>query len=256
MVTTMKTHPLANMTRHTIFPNANEQDDEQDDEQGDEKIVAITRRLAVLLVEGKHDYAVKCDALTYCRDSGRNNVMAVSFAGSGTACKAVMACLQSGKSTSAVLKLQCSDNPIGDYTILRPFPDGYEIRKQTLKLSPVVLHHCVMVAKESRLITDLNETAVWCALRSEHYTTPVLRPWAKWLMDKMLTGKCAGSTDRMLETLPGFQIKAAIMNLSTDDLDLLVTEGIKLTILRFDGTEKHHEGNGKQNGKAKKGKVV
>lgn len=185
------------------------------------------RKLGTLRLSAKHDYTVRCDAIAHYKIDDRNSVMAMSIIGSATGCKAVTAALQAGKSTSAILRLEGAAPAIQTYETLRGFLGGYTIKKVALKNSSMTSYHVAAVAKHDRLIVDLTESALWSTLRSESFTTPILRSWIPWIMQEMLKRDCHGSTNVMLEKLRCFQMNCAVVNATSDDLDQLVSDGVQ-----------------------------
>jgi hypothetical protein len=86
--------------------------------------------------------------------------------------------------------------------------------------------HLVAVSQSDILLTNVSEESLWQTLRSERFTTPLLRGWVPWLQQRLLeTGR--------LRALPGQNCQAGLLHLDTPALDRLVSEGIKQRALRF-----------------------
>ena len=79
--------------------------------------------------------------------------------------------------------------------------------------------HCTARLKDPRLTPSLTEDVLWSQLRSNRFTTPLLKEWVPWLMQAMLT---AGQ----LEKLPAFQCQPGFLTIDDTGLDEMVSRGI------------------------------
>ena len=78
---------------------------------------------------------------------------------------------------------------------------------------------CTARLKDPRLTPSLTEEVLWSQLRSNRFTTPLLKDWVPWLMRAMLA---AGH----LQKLPAFQCQPGFLTLDDAGLDGLVSQGI------------------------------
>lgn len=156
--------------------------------------------------------ALACRALDY-----RTKVICVlSAAGNERTISRLRAVLQSN--VKVQMKLSDMPSPFWryDYKPIR-FDGGYTIYKTKLDYNQ---WHILAVAKGKGLLPAVSDEALWQELRSERYTTPVLRPWVPWLQEQMLEVEHLGRLDC-------FQCDAAWLDISHGELDDLVSEGIK-----------------------------
>ena len=80
--------------------------------------------------------------------------------------------------------------------------------------------HMLAVAKHKGLLPAVSDEALWQELRSERYTTPLLRSWVPWLGEQMVE-------EGHLQPLQCFQCEASCVNIGHDELDDLVSVGIQ-----------------------------
>ncbi len=66
----------------------------------------------------------------------------------------------------------------------------------------------------------MDEASVWRERRSERFTTPLLRGWSRYIIDEL--------KDReLLMRLEGFGCDAGLLAADNDELDEIVTDGLK-----------------------------
>jgi hypothetical protein len=80
--------------------------------------------------------------------------------------------------------------------------------------------HMLAVAKHKGLLPAVSDEALWQELRSERYTTPLLRSWVPWLREQMVE-------EGHLQPLQCFQCQASCVSMTHDELDDLVSVGIQ-----------------------------
>ncbi len=80
--------------------------------------------------------------------------------------------------------------------------------------------HMLAVAKHKGLLPAVSDEALWQELRSERYTTPILRSWTPWLREQMVE-------EGHLQPLQCFQCEASCANIRHEELDDLVSVGIQ-----------------------------
>jgi len=101
-----------------------------------------------------------------------------------------------------------------------------ETRKRTTyrvwreRLGPK-LWQLLVVADDPSFLTCNSDEALWQALCSDQYTTPILRAWIPWIREQ-LVGCC-----RMTE-LPGKNCSTAVLHAESSDLDRIVSVGLNL----------------------------
>jgi len=87
------------------------------------------------------------------------------------------------------------------------------------KLAPGVVH-LIALAKIPGLMPDMSDDQLWMELTGSRYTTPLLRSWIPWLKDTMSQG---GG----IVMGGGFASSAGVLRTEPDELDALVTLGVK-----------------------------
>ena len=93
------------------------------------------------------------------------------------------------------------------------------------KLAPGVIH-LVALARIPGLVPDVSEDHLWVELTSPRYTTPLLRSWIPWLKGVMAQGGGIIIGD-------GFASAVGVLRTEPDELDALVTLGVKEGHLRL-----------------------
>jgi len=94
--------------------------------------------------------------------------------------------------------------------------DGYRVYKSKMEFN---YWHFLAVAKTPGLMPVLSESAVWTELRSERFTTPLLRGWVPWLMQEL-------EDKEQIVRLHCFGCDAGLLTADTEFLDKLVEDGI------------------------------
>ena len=139
-------------------------------------------------------------------------IQVVSIMGAESAAKAVAAILHSdGKASFRILADEFS--PYQEFGK----DDGYNILRHRVSLNHF---HFVCISKRKGLLTCMDEASVWRELRSERFTTPLLRSWAPYIVVQL-------KERDLLERLDGFGCEAGMLTADSDDLDEIVTEGLR-----------------------------
>ena len=127
-----------------------------------------------------------------------------------TAAKAIAAILHSdGKASFRILADEFSP-----YQEFDKDEDGYCVYKHRATLNH---WHFLAVSKRKGLLTCVDEASVWRELRSERFSTPLLRSWATYIVEQL--------KDRgLLERLDGFGCDTGLLTADSDDLDEIVRE--------------------------------
>jgi hypothetical protein len=90
--------------------------------------------------------------------------------------------------------------------------------------------HCTARFKDPRLLPSVTDEALWAQLRSDRFTTPLLREWVPWLKEAMLK-------EGNLERLPAFQCQPGLLAIDDGALDGIVSRGIAEGHLKVPGKE-------------------
>lgn len=144
----------------------------------------------------------------------RDGVIAIlSTVASHTAIKALHACLSKAVTTS--FHADCEGfNPGWGLT---PSQFGYRFHTAKLGLGS---WHSLAVARVPGLVCRLNETSLWSELQKNSITTPLLPSWMPWLRGEL-------ERQEYLAPLHSFQCEGAILDLTTEALDEVVSRGLR-----------------------------
>jgi hypothetical protein len=138
----------------------------------------------------------------------------LSVMGAESAAKAIAAILHSeGKA-----RFRIDADGIHPYQEFDKEKEGYCVYKNRVSLNH---WHFLCVSKRKGLLTNLDEATVWGELRSERFTTPLLRQWAPYIVGRL-------KERELLDQLDGFGCEAGLLTADSDDLDEIVTEGLRI----------------------------
>lgn len=163
-----------------------------------------------------------------------NSLLAVSVAGPITTIKAIHAGLQSGK-----MQIAFPDRSSGFFSDLFggaaasswavPHRDRFAIHQAHLGFDS---YHLLAVSKWNRfLLHSDSDEALWSMLRSDEFTTPILRQWIPGLREMLENGD-------LLQKAESFGCSASVLLGSDGYLDKMVSEGLKTGRLRMPAGQK------------------
>lgn len=167
-----------------------------------------------LFTRGENQYSLHLDAvafqLTYHGAWAERNLMVISACGPGTAVKACGAMLQDKNLRGSITvydlpELQTERLSLGAY--------GFRCAQHRLGYDT---WHLLAVSKIPGLMANFSPRSVYLKLRSDAYTTPILRQWMPWLtatlMDRQLLGplECYGNCQSGLLTATIEQLDEAV----------------------------------------------
>jgi hypothetical protein len=139
-------------------------------------------------------------------------IQVLSIMGAESAVKAFAAVLQSDGHASFRIHAE-GVHPYQDFCKDK---EGYSVHRSRASLNH---WHFLCFCKRQGLLTSMDEASLWRELRSERFTTPLLRSWALFLVEQL--------KDRgLLQRLDGFGCEAGMLTAESDDLDEIVTEGL------------------------------
>ena len=178
-------------------------------------------------------HTLRCVQFAY--DDRYNTIVLASVAGPQTAVKSFAAALNENcklKVNVDGMEVQLADGsqePVQRWRDFERAPGQgkYKVVMHRLGFNSV---HCTARLKDPRLLPCLTDEALWAQLRSNRFTTPLLREWVPWLMRTMLE-------DGKLEKLPAFQCQPGLLAMDDGDLDGLVSRGISEGRLTVPGKE-------------------
>lgn len=171
--------------------------------------------LTLLVPDGRSRYngtriKLRCDALAY---DASKAVMMVSASGSESSVKAFAAALRSDRRLTVDVKW--SDR---DVSGLYQNREGYKVYRNRL-IPSLGIWQIVAVTKAPEFLPVVSEATVYELLRSDQFTTPIVREWMPYLMTKFRQHK-------YLRMHAGFGCSAGEFVGSTEDLDKIVSEGV------------------------------
>jgi hypothetical protein len=153
----------------------------------------------------------------------------LSALGPQTSIKALRACLTMRQAPGAFVRNSGGDKMkdfpqphAGAYSFIREPETKYRIVTTRLAFD---WYHLIAVSKDDRLLPSLSEAGIWKILKSDKFTTPLLRPWVPKLIEKFKAKNPRGESH--LDPLRCFQCEAALLQLNDTDLDKIVTAGIR-----------------------------
>lgn len=148
------------------------------------------------------------------------------MAGPATAVKALRAVLNHGK---VGFELRCASyiHPFGAMDRFRRDTNGYRSYSQALGLNS---WHMVLVTKRPGFLASVDEETIWRELCSPRFTTPILRAWTPYLLERLKEGYWSRRTGRgnagIIEA-DAWGCSPGILVADDAKLDKFVTEGLK-----------------------------
>lgn len=160
-------------------------------------------------------YILKTDA--FARSSGM--VYVFSVAGPSTHIKSFAAILNSDVRAA----FRFPDVP-NNHIEFQKFENGYRVWRTRLGYN---CWHAVAVAKCEGLLLSVSDESVWRELRSERFTTPVIRDWMPHILSELRRRE-------KLTDLLCWGCNAGMLTADSRDLDEIVSQGLKKNHLRID----------------------
>jgi hypothetical protein len=137
----------------------------------------------------------------------------LSVMGAESAAKAIAAILHSdGKA-----RFRIEAEGINPYQEFDKDKEGYSVYRHRVSLNH---WNFLCLSRRKGLLTTMTEAAVWRELRSERFTTPLLRQWALYIVRQL-------KERELLDQLDGFGCEAGLLAADSDDLDEIVKEGLR-----------------------------
>lgn len=192
---------------------------------------------SLVVKTGKSEFRLRCHAAAWASEyGGKANVprrrnqdcsglLMLGATGPDTAVKSVRATLyQPEVEAEFVLEM---DDRIERMVRAKITFDGKPVvyGAAVTKLAPGVIH-LVALARIPGIMPDMTDDHLWAELTGSRYTTPLLRLWIPWLKGAMVQG---GS----IVAAEGFASAVGVLRVEPDELDALVTMGVKEGYLRM-----------------------
>lgn len=167
---------------------------------------------------------LRCNAACVRKDGGRDDeLLLLSVAGPETSIKALNAVLhQKGGKT----ELKFIEEPSGFYAYRTvAHPDGYRI--QRAEIAPGIWH-ALAIAKAPGFMPALSEESLWQKLRSDEFTTPLLRSWLPWIQEQL-------TAHNGLARLSQAGCNCGLLRVGDEWLDEVVALGVRKGQLKLEG---------------------
>lgn len=130
----------------------------------------------------------------------------LSAVGPKSSVTGVGAMLRSGKCTAVLDGTHCT-----------PGDQGWRCHTHLLHRD---CWHLLAVSKDDHLLVSNTQEHLWAMLRSDRFTTPILKDWMPALHEKLIEKK-------VIVPLAGFNHNAAVAHFEDELLDTLVADGVK-----------------------------
>jgi hypothetical protein len=173
---------------------------------------ALPQLGSVVMRTAKSGVRLISDAVAVLDGGRTDTVLMVSVAGPESSVKAVAAGLRSNVLVEFVI-----DHP-GVYSH-RPVrhESGYKVLTSRLDGN---YWHMLVVADVPGFLPILDDASLWQELKTDRFTTPLVRSWIPWLRKRM-------EEERLLARIRQCGCNAGLLVATTDQLDELVTQGLE-----------------------------
>jgi hypothetical protein len=155
--------------------------------------------------------------------SGRGEMLLISLIAPTQTIKQIRAILHTGTRVNIVAGGIKVKQPSGEpYTAhqpgnLHPSSDGYTTYVHKLDYGQA---HALFITKAAGFMKIVTDETIWQELTDPRFTTPVLRDWVSYISQEMRERD-------ILEEAHVFNCNCGIMSATTNDLDEIVTEGLR-----------------------------
>ena len=184
----------------------------------------------LVMKTAKSEFRLRCHAAAWSSEYGGKmklrrryghecpGLLLLSATGPDTAVKSVRATLyQPDVEAEFLLEMDNTERMLKARSTYDGKPMTYSAA--VTKLAPGVIH-LVALAKIPGLMPNMSDDHLWAELTGARYTTPLLRAWIPWLKATMAQG---GG----IVVANGFSSAVGVLKTEPDELDALVTLGVK-----------------------------
>jgi hypothetical protein len=177
--------------------------------------------------EGFSRITLRAARLASLEIDGEDRLLLLSAVGAETAVKAVRGLLLANN-----VQPTAGWYRVGDERHRRLHKDEAGYRAAISRLAAGVFH-LMVTTKRPGFLARLDEASLWAELISDRYTTPLLRPWVPWLRQRL-------EEEDLLQQADGHASEAGLLSATTEDLDELVSEGVRRGVLKLEEEEVIH----------------
>lgn len=160
-------------------------------------------------------FTVHSDAMAMTRINFTPTLVAMSVCGPEPAIKAIRAILWDKSIEATYTARGFTEERDGHWKMYRG-DDKYQVATAKLGLGAF---HLVAVAEWDGLLRAISDEALWRELRSERYTTPLLRHWMPSLRQTLTNRGLMGDVE-------SFGCEVGRLIVTQEQLDSIVTEGV------------------------------
>ena len=174
-----------------------------------------------------NEWPLRCDALAYDNSSYDKRLLIISGIAAATGVKAISAALWTPQ-----VNCRITGNLPGEsvYQFGRD-PAGYAVYRHKIGGN---FWHMLAVSRCPTLLADMSEASVWARLRSDDYTTPMLRGWMPWLMADLLKRPVSEEdSSAVLRRANCFQCNAGLLEAEVEHVDAAVQHGVRTGQLKM-----------------------
>jgi hypothetical protein len=82
------------------------------------------------------------------------------------------------------------------------------------------LAHAMFVCRQPSFMLVYSDETLWGKLKETRYTTPIVKDWLPYIRDEL-------TNDNLLVEAESYRCRCGVLNATTDDLDRIVTAGIR-----------------------------
>lgn len=157
-------------------------------------------------------FRMHCNGIAF----NERELLLLSVIGPETSAKSVSAALRSSERDQERIEYHVNTGTVQPSYVSKS-PTGYHVHRAKLGYG---LWHILLVSRRPGFLPVLSDDALWQHLRSDEFTTPLLREWVPWLRSELCRrGNLIRPTQGGCET--------ALVNADSELLDELVTHGLR-----------------------------
>lgn len=181
-------------------------------------------RLTVSTKESR--FTVRCESLARIPNDG---LLALSIVAPDTAIRSIRAMLFDPDCVPT-LNLQPNNPDASALRLTKYRTDGRRFARYEARVAKLAPHTVHMIAriKLDGFMPSVDDAGLWSELSSPRYTTPLLRGWMPWVRERLIE-------EDLLAEASGRNTSAGLLSATSDDLDEIVSEGVRRGLLRLKG---------------------
>lgn len=163
-----------------------------------------------------------CNAFAYDPLGETNEIQMLSVAGANAQIKAVAACLHR-KAAFSMISETCKG--FGPHIKIREASHSFDVNVSVLN-AEFNIAQLLAVVRRPGILPDTSANSTWQALSKLEFTTPRLDSWKSWIVEEM-------RKRNKIRLLRNFNASVGLLEAKNDDLDEIVSDGVKTGALMF-----------------------